>query len=136
TLGTALLKESAPAATSAEYSPRLCPATKSGRGKPSASAALSAATETVRIAGCVFSVNCNSSAGPSKQSLESAKPSASSASSKTSLAATYSAANSRPMPGDCEPCPGKMKASAIVFCFQLSVFSFQQKRCCALKTEN
>jgi hypothetical protein len=37
----------------------------------------------VRIAGCVFSVNCRSSAGPSKQSREIAKPNASSASSKT-----------------------------------------------------
>ena len=38
----------------------------SGAGNPSASIARSAATDAVRIAGCVFSVNCNSSAGPSK----------------------------------------------------------------------
>ena len=46
-----------------------------------------AATETVRIAGCVCSVSLSWSSGPSKMSLERAKPRASSASSKTARAA-------------------------------------------------
>ncbi len=79
---TASENSSAPAATSAEYSPRLCPATKSGV-MPCFSSARYAATETVRIAGCVFSVSLRSSSGPSKQSFEIGKPSAASASSKT-----------------------------------------------------
>src|SRR5713226_2507443 len=109
---TASANESDPAATKAEYSPRLCPATKSGVAKPVDSIARSAAMETVRIAGCVFSVNCNCSAGPLKQTSESANPSAASASSKTLLAAGKFSAKSFPMPAYCEPWPGKRYAIA------------------------
>src|SRR6185369_2698533 len=98
-------------ATSAEYSPKLCPATNDGALIPSSIIARNAATETVKIAGCVFSVNCKSSAGPSKQSREIAKPNASSASSKTRRATGNFSAKSFPIPGLCEPCPGKIIAN-------------------------
>ncbi|MNG05998.1 hypothetical protein D3C84_892160 [compost metagenome] len=45
-----------PAATSALYSPRLCPETKAGRAPPSASHRRHRAIEAVRIAGWVLSV--------------------------------------------------------------------------------
>src|SRR5262245_52589038 len=110
TVRTASDKLNAPAATSAEYSPKLCPATNAGALTPASLNARNAATETVRIAGCVFSVNCKSSAGPSKQSREIAKPNASSASSKTRRATGNFSARSFPIPGACEPCPGKIIA--------------------------
>jgi hypothetical protein len=58
----------------------------------------------------VFSVRFKSSSGPSKQSFESEKPSASSASSNTARAVGYCSARRRPIPADWEPCPGKRKA--------------------------
>lgn len=51
------------AATSAEYSPRLCPATNARRAPPSASQA-PGAIETVRMAGWVLSVWFRRSSGP------------------------------------------------------------------------
>src|SRR5258708_16400448 len=83
--------------------------------------------ETARIAGWVFSVNCNWSAGPLKQTSESAKPRASSAASKTCLAAGNFSARSFPMPASCEPWPGNRNAIADCrlpianFCFFLSL---------------
>jgi hypothetical protein len=50
TVATASARDSVPAATSAEYSPRLCPATQSGR-TPRASRTRKAATLTARMAG-------------------------------------------------------------------------------------
>ena len=64
---------SAPAATRAEYSPRLCPATATG-ARPAAAAARQVAIEAVRIAGWVLAVSCSSSSGPSQQSRDRAKP--------------------------------------------------------------
>src|SRR5215470_19992604 len=107
---TASANLSEPAQTSAEYSPRLCPATKSGSSPLSASTR-AAATETVRIAGCVLAVSFRSSSVPSKHSLETEKPSALSASSKTDFATEYLSASSLPMPGYCDACPGNTNAT-------------------------
>src|SRR5215467_1341517 len=107
---TASANFSEPAQTSAEYSPRLCPATKSGCNPFSASTR-AAATETVRIAGCVLAVSFSSSSEPSKHSLETEKPSALSASSKTDFATEYFSANSLPMPGYWDACPGNTNAT-------------------------
>src|SRR4029077_1272223 len=100
---------SAPAATSPEYSPRLCPATKSGVIPFSASTRCTA-TEQVKIAGCVLAVCFNSSSLPAKHICEIKNPSALSASSKTARAAGYFSANSLPMPGYCDACPGNTNA--------------------------
>ncbi len=107
---TASANDSDPATTSAEYSPRLWPATKSGR-MPFSSRIRSMATETVRIAGCVFSVSFSASSEPEKQSSEREKPSTRSASSNTARATGKDSASSRPMPEYCDPCPGNKNAS-------------------------
>src|SRR5437763_2185952 len=99
-----------PAATRAEYSPRLCPATKSG-ARPFSASTRNTATEQVKIAGCVLAVSLSSSSVPSKQILEIEMPSALSASLKTALAAGYLSASSLPMPGYCEACPGNTNAT-------------------------
>ena len=80
------------AAISAAYSPSEWPARKAGRAVtvPASIAATSAAMLCVTSAGCVLTVRVSSSSGPSKQSVESAKPSASSAASKTARAAGIS----------------------------------------------
>ena len=107
---TASAKFNVPAATKAEYSPRLCPATKSAPIRFSESAQ-SAAMETVRIAGCVLAVSFNSSSVPSKQIFDMEKPSALSASAKIARAAGDFSASSLPMPAYCEACPGNMNAT-------------------------
>src|SRR5438094_2761285 len=66
TATTASFRSIAPAATRAEYSPRLWPATHSARA-PRACSARKAATLVARIAGCVLAVSCSSASGPSKQ---------------------------------------------------------------------
>src|SRR6202045_2334200 len=106
---TAVAKSSPPAATSAEYSPKLCPATKSGV-IPCLSRARYAAVDTVRMAGCVFSVCFSASSEPSKQSCEIENPSAASASSNTARDSGNVSARLRPMHGYCEACPGKRNA--------------------------
>src|SRR5438876_6555420 len=107
---TASANFSAPAATSAEYSPRLCPATKSGVS-PFSSSTRYTATEQVKIAGCVLAVSLRSSSVPSKHNFEIEKPSALSASSKTAFAAGYFPARSLPIPEYCEACPGNTNAT-------------------------
>ena len=69
------------------------------------------AIEHARIAGCVCSVSLSCSSGPWKHSAESENPRARSASSKTAPPTAYRSASSRPMPGDCDPCPGNRKAN-------------------------
>ena len=69
---TASAKLNVPAATCADHSPSECPAANAG-SIPCSASTRAAATLTVKIAGCVFSVSRRSSSGPSKQSLESAK---------------------------------------------------------------
>src|SRR5207253_3757209 len=110
TSSTASANFSAPAATSAEYSPRLCPATKSGV-KPLSASTRTTATEHVKIAGCVFAVSLRSSSVPSKHIFEIEKPSVLSASPKTAFAAGYFSASSLPIPGYCEACPGNTNAT-------------------------
>ncbi len=97
TVRTASAKPIAPAATSAEYSPRLCPATQSGRA-PRATRGRRAATLDARMAGCVFAVSCSSASGPSKQSRERAAPRAASASSNTARLSGNASARAFPIP--------------------------------------
>jgi hypothetical protein len=58
-------KRSAPAATSAVYSPRLWPAKNAGMGPPRSRHARQQATPATSMSGCVFTVWFWSSAGPS-----------------------------------------------------------------------
>ena len=83
---TASASDIAPAATSAEYSPSECPATNAGVTPNRFTNTACAATETARIAGWVFAVSLSSTSGPSKHSLVSFSPSASSAASSTAFA--------------------------------------------------
>ena len=65
TVRTASANVSTPAATSAEYSPRLCPASNAGSSPPFTTC-VHVATLCTRMAGWVFCVSRNSSSGPSK----------------------------------------------------------------------
>src|SRR5437868_2062605 len=103
-----------PAATSALYSPSECPATKSGLGMRPCNTR-SAAIDVVSIAGCVLAVSLSASSGPSKHIAERFSSRAASASSNTRRALSSESANSLPIPTSCEPCPGKMNASFILF---------------------
>jgi len=103
----------APAATSAEYSPRLCPATKSGR-TPFPSRTRNRAVDVASMAGWVFSVSFSSSSGPSKHKREIGKSKALSASSNTARASANFDKTSRPIPAYCAPCPGKTNAIFII----------------------
>ena len=107
TIRTASAKSNVPAHTCAEYSPRLWPATNAGSNPRDASSRL-AATLTVRMAGCVFSVRRSWSSGPSKIRRLSGSPSASSASSNVARQTSNASASAFPMPTVCDPCPGKM----------------------------
>ncbi len=113
TSDTASPSESAPAATSAPYSPRLCPAAKDTSGaRPSRStSAASSAALVATSAGGVFSVSTSWSSGPSKHRRDRGSPSAASASSKAARAAAERSHTSRPMPTIWEPWPGKRSAS-------------------------
>src|SRR5580704_6312771 len=111
TVRTASEKLSVPAATWAEYSPKLCPATKLGF-KPFSHKTRQAAVDAVRIAGWVISVIRNFSSGPSKHNCDSLKPSASSASSKVWRATEYFSASSLPIPTAWDPWPGNRNAIA------------------------
>ena len=112
TSGTASRNASAPAATSAEYSPRLWPATTAGRGPPAASHARQTATPAASITGCVLVVRLSASAGPCATSAHRSSPSASEASANVSRTAGCAAKPSS-IPTDCEPCPGKTNASVM-----------------------
>jgi len=89
TARTASASSSAPAATSAEYSPSEWPARRSGLSPVRARSASCIATETVRMAGWVLRVSLSSSSGPSKISRLSFSPSAASAASKTARASGH-----------------------------------------------
>ena len=103
TMRSASAKSSAPAATSAEYSPRLCPATHVGRRSLSCVNTRHAATLVARIAGWVLCVRVSSASGPEKQICDSPKPRAASASANVCAAAGNRSANARPIPTVCEP---------------------------------
>ena len=91
-----------PAAHSAEYSPRLCPATNcaafSRLTPPSFVSARNTASACAMIAGWAFSVSVNCSTGPWRISLNSPCPSASSTSPNTSRAARLASASAAPIP--------------------------------------
>src|SRR5690348_10923006 len=112
TSGTASRKASAPAATSAVYSPRLCPAMNDGAAPPATCHARQTAIPAVSITGCVLRVRLSPSAGPSCTSCHRSSPSASDASANV---ARTTASSSKPsiMPTCCEPCPGNTKAIVI-----------------------
>ena len=85
TTRTASPRCNAPATTSAEYSPRLCPATSAGV-RPRSAQAAAAATLAVRTAGWVVAVSARSASGPSNITRVRSTPRASLASSNTRLA--------------------------------------------------
>jgi hypothetical protein len=114
---TASSSPSAPAATSALYSPSEWPAANEGRGSSGTASrsASSTATLVVTMAGWVFAVCVSASLGPSKQSGEMApEPSsrvrARSARSNTARARGEASSTLLPMPTSCVPCPGNSQA--------------------------
>src|SRR5580698_5455622 len=125
-------KSRPPAETSAEYSPRLWPATKSGV-MPCLARVRNAATDTARMAGCVLAVSFSSSSVPSQHILKSSKPTAASASSKTPLASGKLSARSRPMPGYCEAWPGNKNASLPIVFFAVRLVQLQHRELQRLK---
>jgi hypothetical protein len=74
--------DSAPAATSAAYSPRLWPAKRAGCAPPAATHARQAATSAASSAGCVNSVWLSCSSGPCMDSVHRSTPQPAEASSK------------------------------------------------------
>src|SRR5690242_6221612 len=65
-------------------------------------------------AGCAFCVSVSSSAGPSKQSVESGMPNARSMLAKSSRAAGWASTRSLAIPGFCDPWPGKSRTMSMV----------------------
>ena len=116
-------KPIAPPQTSAAYSPKLCPASASGRNSESDfdsdsdSKARKTPTSIASIAGWVFSVNCKSASGDDGEndsaiafkSAETISDASASASPTRGCAAYFCA-----MPGNCEPCPGKTIANFFI----------------------
>ena len=103
-----LSNESAPQATSAENSPRECPATISGL--KSAPCDLATATEWMNTAGCVISVRRRSSSEPLNMMSEILNPRIESASANNSFAQSNWSYRSLPMPENWAPCPGNTYA--------------------------
>jgi hypothetical protein len=89
---------SPPAATSAEYSPRLCPANSAGGRGKRFSTTRQIATDAARIAGWVISVRASSLSGPFSRRSSSPPPNAASASSSAARASPKARAKSRAMP--------------------------------------
>ena len=112
TSGTASVSVSTSAATSAAYSPRLCPATHCGTLPPAARQARQTAMPAVSISGWVLTVSASSLAGPSAHSCQRSWPRASEASRKVSRMTALSP-YSCIMPTDCEPWPGNTNANAM-----------------------
>ena len=98
---TAVLKSITLVAHNAVYSPRLCPAMNDGTGKflpPTSCAARRQAMLTATSAGWALLVLRNSSSGPSKNILESGKPTASSACLNSFLTESKLSSRSLPIP--------------------------------------
>ena len=113
------LKESALAATAALKRPCECPPNRRGEIVPPTSfnfsrIARKMATEVVSTAGCVLCVVARSSSVLSKQSFATSIPSTLLASSKVARAASECSKTSLPMPGACDPWPGKTMAMGSV----------------------
>ena len=104
-----------PPRTSAEYSPRLWPATKLAAflrsTPPSLVSVRNTASEWAMIAGCAFSVSLSSSSGPSRISRNRFWPSASSTSSNTSRARPAGAGQRRAHADRLAALPGKNKCA-------------------------
>ncbi len=99
-------KSKQPAASSALYSPRLCPARTSGAG-PSASACAQASALTTYSAGWVHRVRFSRPSGSSRHRSRTDSP------RTRSAAATYSGKRSKrpcPIPTRCAPWPAKSQA--------------------------
>ena len=107
-------RDSAPAATSAAYSPRLWPASNAGDGPPSCCHTRQQATPAASNAGWVNSVRLRVSSWPSRDSAHRSTPAPADASANASPTTGWAAASSASMPGNCDPCPGKTKASEVV----------------------
>ena len=105
--------ESAPAATSAVYSPRLCPASSAGAGPPCCCHARHTAMPAASSAGWVYSVRLSISSGPPCDSAHRSTPAPSEASSNVSRTIGCSSDSSASMPTDCEPWPGNTKARCV-----------------------
>src|SRR5512138_2155196 len=103
--------DSAPAETSAAYSPRLCPARSAGCAPPASCQARHTPIPAASSAGWVNSVWLSRSPGPCWASAHRSTPAPCEASSK--LARTTACASARPasIPVDWDPWPGKTKAS-------------------------
>ncbi len=113
TSGTACARVSASAATRAEYSPSEWPATAAGSAPPSARQARQQATPATSITGWVLVVSASASLGPWAISVPMSSPSASEASCSVSRTAGWSPQASS-MPTDCDPWPGKTKATGFM----------------------
>src|SRR3546814_732954 len=101
----------APAATSAEYSPRLWPASAAGIAPPCCRHARHTATPAASSAGCVYSVRLSCSSGPPCDSAHRSTPAPSDASTNASRTSGCSSESSASIASDCEPCPGNTNAS-------------------------
>ena len=89
------------------------------RTRPPLSSTRITARLAANSAGCAFSVSVSSLSGPSNISRERCCDSASSTSSKSWRAAGKASASAWPMPGVCDPCPGKTKARFMCCCIPL-----------------
>ena len=98
-------KARAPEATSAVYSPRLWPATTEG-STPTRSTASSTTRLATKVASWACSVALSSSASASSSSWATSRPTAVLASSTSSHEGW--SVHALPMPGFCEPWPGKV----------------------------
>src|SRR5579862_281337 len=110
-------KLSAPTEASAAYSPSESPAAAAQvSGLPSlVSSAVLTASPASTSAGCCTLVSTSAVSGPSKIVFESAKPSSSSARSKSARTEGNAPARSLPMPTACAPCPGKTRTVSFIF---------------------
>src|ERR1700722_9614731 len=101
-------KDTAPEATNAVYSPRLCPAQAAG-DRPRRSTASRTTRLITKVASWALAVLVSSSIGASSRRALRSRPAISEASAATSHEGWST--QERPIPDRCDPCPGKVKAS-------------------------
>jgi hypothetical protein len=111
TSGSASASVSAPAATSALYSPSECPATACRLGAAFGQPGAVAGDAAVSITGCVLVVRSSASLGPSDQRSDVFAQRGRGLVQRGWRTAGWSPQASS-MPTDCEPWPGKTKAKA------------------------
>src|SRR6056297_607978 len=102
------------AATSAAYSPRLCPAMAMGNCPPLDRYTRQTAISPTSMAGCVQRVWLSSSAGPSLASAHRSRPIAREPSSNVARTRSLLAARSASMPMLCDPWPRNMAAVSVM----------------------